>query len=344
MYDLEIIIPAELNDEKIKRRFEDFKKYGFKNDITKKIKIFFMASHDNKQEDIEELKQGWDKNFDIEVIVTPHKHVACRIMHYYTNYMNPESARWYLQMDEDTMTNIKLLIKKLDEEYDYTGLYQMTGSLMRQISNTERRILEQIGFAHWYNGEPPDHAYEMYITSQAAMKKIKDSPDCTQYFKIRELFPEEYGDHGLGHAARMVKVYTLVSSFLAPNARFLEYFVDYNFLHIHEISRDRTREIFQWLDLTEGQKDQKPEILNFTKKYFLSWRNEKYWIAFKENKEVVNIDNRIVGVWGSTPTNNLTIFLSNDCARNNPIFILDEKTEQGMKTKDGRLEIKIFGN
>lgn len=344
MYDLEIIIPVELNDERIKRRFEDFKKYGFKNDLSKKIKIFFMASHDNKEEDLEDLKKGWYENFDIETVVTPHKHVACRIMHYYSNYLNPESARWYIQMDEDSMTNIKLLIKKLDEEYDHKDLYQMTGVLLKQPSITEKRILEKIGFKGWYDGEPPDHAYEIYITSQAVMKRIKDCKACGQYFKMRELFPEEHGDHGLCHAARMVKVYTFTSNFLSPNAKFLEYYVDYNYLHIHEISRDRTNEIFKWLDLTEDQKNQKPDILDFKKSYYLSWRFDKTWINFKENKEITNVDNRILGIWGTTPSNDLTVFLSNECSKNNPIFILDEKTEQGIKTKDGRLEIKIFGN
>ena len=57
-----------------------------------------MASRDNPKN---QLEKNWPKDFDVQVIITPFEHVAQRIYWYYATIMKPDTAKWYVRIDED---------------------------------------------------------------------------------------------------------------------------------------------------------------------------------------------------------------------------------------------------
>jgi hypothetical protein len=343
MYDLEILIPVDLEKDFIIQRFQDFRKWGFRNTENIKIKLWLMTSKNSRKKPLDELINSWPMNFDVQCVITPNNHVSQRIMHYYVNYMKPDTARWYMRIDEDSMTNLGLLLKHLDEWFDHTRDFYIVGNTNRYTHEIERNILEPLGFQHWYFGEHPEHEYEISIVSNSAIKKICENQNCKEYLSLREEFAEGYGDHALCHCARMCKIYPFKVDWIRTHANLMAFSSGKYVAHIHEISRDRTHEVFDWFEFTQNNvpnKELEKEITNNS--YFLKWIDrERDWVLFHEDYLISNQDGKVMGLWNFTKNQKLTVFLSDDFYLNNPPLVL-EKTDNGFTSADKRIDLKTF--
>lgn len=332
MYDLEIMVPAELKNDTIITRFKDFCRWGFVNTENAKIKLCFVASYDNDPADLQALCNSWPANFDAEYLITPHKHVAQRIMHYYNNALKPDVARWYVRIDEDSRTDISHLLANMDKWFDHEREYHVVAECSKEVQDAEYRILTSLGYDWFdeivgYNLETaPIHEIEISLTSNAAVKRITASKKCQEFLKIREEFSDGQGDHAFGFAARMEKIYQTSVPFLTRHPRAIDFsFHGGRYSHIHDISRDRHGEYIKWLEISGfATEELKNSVAN--KYCFFNWNNEKIWVRLEESGRISRIPQRCVpewshktepiGIWGFTETGDLTLFITNEFYHN----------------------------
>ena len=323
MYDLEIMVPAELDVDKIYQRLNDFKKWGLQKHEESRIKIYFMVSANNSQERISEFCENWPSNIDVKAIETPYRHVSQRIMYYYSEIIQPDTARWYMRVDEDSMTDIRGLMSSLNSWFDWNRDYHITGEVSGGIEDIEYQILKRLGYQSWYKDVKeqhfdvcaPVHEIEISITSNSAIQRIFSEPSCRELFKIRREFPESQGDHTFAWAARMVKIYPQCVYFLTREADFANFsgYGGYKH-HIHDTSRERSP-LVRWLEFASGENQELRNELTSTN-YLLKWQNLQtaLWIAFDPYGKISNIKNKVpwtatesFGIWGVSIDGNLTI-------------------------------------
>lgn len=343
MYDLEIIVPVETGDPVIVKRIEDFKKFGLINLADQKVKVVLAASKDN---DTKILEKGWDTKLDVEILVTPYKQVAQRIYHYYAEYAKPDTARWYMRVDEDSMTDIDTIVKTLDDRFDHLRDYHISGETNGDVVKVDHSILKTLGFESWYRMTPggvedsPQHEYEISVTSLATMNKILSNKKAKEYMKLRQEFAEGYGDHGLALCARMEKVYPVTTKFITKDPDFVNFSkFSGKRSHIHWTGRDKHYQINTWLELTEGN-----DISEYVNCTYLYGRGEaKHLIRLRPERFMeLNPEHNHpypsrAGIWGVTKEGKLTIFVDGDVKHNHPIIIL-EKEGNDLVFKDYRLK------
>ncbi|MEI8270181.1 MAG: hypothetical protein WCG45_02330 [bacterium] len=341
MYDLEIIMPVDLSNEIIKRRFDDFIEWGFFNHEQLKIKLFFMASNDTKEEDLKKLENSFPENFETSSIITPYKHVSQRIIYYYSDIIKPDTAKWYMRIDEDSLTDLGSLMNNLENEFDHTRDYYIVGEINREIVPIERKILSFLGFNCFYNKiqghdlrDAPAHEFEVSITSNEAVKRILNNENCQKFFQIRKEFAEGVGDHTFCLAALIEKIYPISVRFLTyhPNATQFSIFGGIH-NHIHHLSFDRNPEFLRWLkSIKKGENEELvKEITSEENLYFLNWygRSDKSWISFNKNGRIeknMNVSDifkkEIVGIWAINKNGQLTVFM-NELHENNTLIVLN---------------------
>jgi len=335
MKDFEILVPAETTVAEIKNRFIDFKKYGFLNIKDHKIKVVLAACKEN---DIDFLKKDWPENIEVEVFETPYKHVAQRIYDYYANYAEPNTANWYVRVDEDSITDINGLHKSLELAFDPDRDYHIGGDFNDDIQGIERKLIEALGFGWWLRSGKLEHEHEISITSRSAMEKILKGDKSKKYFELRRQFEEGYGDHGLCFAARMNKIYHTSVRFLTRDPEIRNFSMFGGHLnHIHWVDREKTGNILKWMDLYSQQENSIDEdLIQFTSKtLFLTKKNDQNgdFIKLLNNNLIETIHKpeweKNIGLW--TYTNNKEIHI-----------LLHHNNYQNFKKIGDKLESKDF--
>lgn len=308
MYDIELYVPADTDIPFIYQRLKDFKKYGLWNAENHKIKLIFGTHQDNQSD---WLLEGWPKNIDAEIFPCKYKHIAQRNYCYYDEYLKPDSALWYIRIDEDSMTDITTLMKNLNLYFDPEKEYHICGSNSNDMCEIDTKILNSLGYGHIAYPNA-NHEHEISITSKEAIKKIFQNPASKRYFSIRKLISEGYGDHGLSWAAKMNKIY-LTSVFWLEKHPWLDCFsaLGGHLSHIHWTGRDKSPQVYNWLDsLNEDQSKSK----EFDGEYIYTKpkHSETETIFVKlENNSINQISsNKRIGIFATNKNNELTIFVN----------------------------------
>ena len=328
MYDYEFIIPTEVNNEVILKRIADFKKFGIINHEGFKIKIFLMASRDNPKN---QLEKNWPKDFDVQVIITPFEHVAQRIYWYYATIMKPDTAKWYVRIDEDSLTDIAGLDRNLKLMFDHEREFHVVGHLNWDIWDADEAILRSLGYGHFYrhhsnHRDTPPHEQEISVTSNAAIKKMFSNEKAVKYFDVRKEFADGYGDHGLCHCLRMNKIYPVSVSFLTHEAELVNYSGFGGFRnHIHHVSRDASPKILDWLELFNRNPCPEDECT-----YLMGRRHlPKNWVRLAKEKTVNMMrgndwawTNQGIGIWCKTKEDEIAFYNEHD-----PIIYFKKQNE-----------------
>lgn len=325
MKDLEILVPAETAVEKIAIRLLDFKKWGLINHDNYQIKLIFATSRDNIAD---YLKEDWPENIEVDILQTPYKQVAQRIHHYYSQYIKPNTAKWYLRVDEDSITDIKGLMNNLESLFDHERDYHIVGELLQDMDPAERQIFKSLGYDWWHNGAMSlGHEYEVSVTSNRAIERIFSNPKSLKFFNTRKEIASGAGDHGLAYCARMEKIYCQQVRFLTKEPKLTKFSLFGGVLnHIHYVSRDTNPTIIDWLETCCESENIEAFEKYKNKNYFFSRTKEpdKKWIRLNSNKTVEIINKKeILGIWGTNKNGNLCIFLNN-LSDNNPMLVFDD--------------------
>ena len=116
MYDLEIVLPITRKREVYLRRLRDFKKYGLLNIGDRKIALRLLIG----TEDAGDVASGWPEGVDVFVAKGDVDQVASKLYKFYVgrNKSEWDTSRWFMRVDDDSVTDVSELITRLDE-YDY---------------------------------------------------------------------------------------------------------------------------------------------------------------------------------------------------------------------------------
>lgn len=305
MYDFEIAIPVDTGIKKLSQRLEDFKRHGLRNVGDLKVRLVLLAAKGN---DLDQIKSGWSDSLDVSVVETPYTHVAQRNYYYYSNVIEPETARWYMRIDEDTITDLGGLNANLDDFFDWQMPCHVTTILNWDVCGTDKSILRNLGYGHWYRNHvqkhmalTPPHEQETSVTSMPAISKVLEFQKAKKYFNLRKEFALGWGDHGLCHCLRMVKVHPTPIFFLSHEPDFLNLSLFGGYRnHVHWICHDKTPEFIKWLD--QFNPEPYPEVAGKTflvgpsmGQKRLIVLNEKNGIqAFYQNEDCAG---EMIGLW-----------------------------------------------
>ena len=288
MYDIEFAVPSDTSLLTIKRRLIDFKKFGLYNTENLSIHISFLASKDCGNE-IEFLKKGWSENIVVDVINCNYSHVAQRICNYYASEAKKDFAKWYVRMDEDSITDVGGLFTNLQKNFDYKREYHIGARFLNDAFATDQMILKKLGYGFWYIENTtglvsaPLHEQEIGITSLAAMNMVLENRMCSKYFNLRKEFAEGYGDHPLALACRMCKIYPCEAGFITYENLLSRHSIFGGHLnHVHWCSRDQNPKFFEWMELY----NEEGYDLITNKIYLFGHESEKKMVEFTSDHKI----------------------------------------------------------
>jgi hypothetical protein len=329
-YDLEIMLPIE-----DPQRVIDFKKLGFWNIGNVKILLKFIVDDPKRYSDIIDSSMP-----EHQFVVTPLKHVAQKIAHYYST-LTELNARWFVRLDDDSLTNVKPMVELMDKLYDWEIPCHVMANPNVEVEYTEFEILKALGADYLYRHrcgqiiQAPPHEIEISCTSRAGMERILGTKLNKSYFKIRKEFANGFGDHMLCIAACIARMGVTESAFMTsdPNlVRWSMYGGPYH--HIHGIARDKDGAMFEQFFDKLGKKE---EYSDFRQKLCATTgllkrpydENNVQVVKFHVCGSVSLLDGEIIGVWDIS-NEGKTLLVIEDCG----IFELREEGYQFRGDRD----------
>lgn len=240
MYDAEFHVLIS-EKEAFKQRIFNFFDYGVHN--CKKYKIIMrLLTQENKSSNLEqELEKYQTNNLKIEVLRFKNDEPAFKKTSYLTETIPTtlDAARWYIGMDEDTISDIDGWIDRLDEDFDWEREVYATPPPMKNVQPMEYDLGCLVGKQHWYNPEGgPFHEWEVSCLSQKAMKTILNTPESLKVLSLRKKISTGWGDHFMGLTGRLAKIHPVGTTYLSGNHMILEHTVLGGYIvHAHHIYR-----------------------------------------------------------------------------------------------------------
>ena len=72
----------------------------------------------------------------------------CKVYFYFSHYdkRDLDSTRWIAKIDDDSVNDVGLLVKKLDEEYNCDEKYYIIAGLQQDIDSIEQNLLWELGY------------------------------------------------------------------------------------------------------------------------------------------------------------------------------------------------------
>ncbi len=239
--DLAILVPLCASGKYLDRA-RAFQKVGLLNAKKSRVHITALIGTDP----VESFPQAWGHPAMWEG--SAFNHVACKIYnHYASMHMDYiESARWFMRVDDDSVTDVDGLVEYLDSNFNYTEPNYFHAHTNYDNAPHYRMAMEDTGYGHLvkrrvdgrWNALP--HEWECSVTSQAMMKRIFGNPDIRVFFGRLASYEGGFGDHGLAMAARMVKCAPSEVEFLAHDAPFDDFtgWDGGSCYHLHTVAPD----------------------------------------------------------------------------------------------------------
>ena len=244
MYDLGIIVPACLEGHFLPRIY-NFKKYGLLNIGQSKIKVFLLVG---KYPIPQDLREGWP--CEIDFVSSHWQHDGPKTFEFVLNLKAEEiqKYRWWLKVDDDSITDISNQLRRTDEEFDWEkpvyicGDYDMgvTPVFIEAVKKTKykERFLPSGKTSFFLN-----HEWECSLMSPSCVQKIIEDDECRFFLKLLTT-PENdirgcHHDQGLALAARFIKIHGNNSFFMSKNPIFDNFsLLGGDLTHIHFIYND----------------------------------------------------------------------------------------------------------
>jgi len=237
MYDLEFIIAFS---KKYEHRIADFKKYGLVNLKNRKVCVNVVLSG----EDIADIDEGWDENIKINKICNESKEYVANLYRFYLS-LNVEdpSFRWLIRLDDDSCTDVDMLVSNLDTYYDYNRAFYLgcLAPFQNAINGSEGPLFHQykdlLG-SHLKILHSLKNEIECGIMSQGAAKIVLKNQKSIELIEKRAKMEGGYSDCLIAIACVLAKVYPQECPFVSHNPLINDFsFIQGNINHIHQISR-----------------------------------------------------------------------------------------------------------
>lgn len=232
-YDIEIMLPVS-GTGKYLQRLLDFKKYGFKNITNQKIKLVLLTGTDK----IIDIDKNWHENIDVFPVSSVVNHHAAKVHDYYSKKTEFD-AKWYMRLDDDSYTNIDLMMSFLNPLDHNNNYYFITETCVGEI-DVDVAVLKKLNLFDKVNGDFA-HEIEASIISQNAMKQILTNETANNILAERAKIEAGFTDIMLTLVAKIVGIFPFQLTTMIPGMTchpLVSEFRNGNKFHIHKIARD----------------------------------------------------------------------------------------------------------
>jgi hypothetical protein len=235
-YDLEIALPLALTFPKNRDRMNDFKEVGLLNVGKTKIKVVMLVLKNVFPETT--LVRGWPSGVDPVIQYVDNEHVVPKFGRYY-QALSAFDSKWYMACDDDSITDIAVMMSHLDTIGHDQEIYLSNGNFTpNDPPAIEVEILKEAGLYERIGKYSYDH--ELRITSRPGMEKILKDQDARRYLDIRCKRVEGPGDNFMHHAAKIAGVPIIKAPFSTHEPEIKKFTVFGGPLwHVHYVCRDR---------------------------------------------------------------------------------------------------------
>ena len=246
MYDITFICMFSFKTEKHINMAQAFSNFGLLNISGKyRVKLKALVYRDNL-EDFNKLK--FDPALDLEVVLSDKDGISGKIYNFYKDNfcdLGLGESRWYMQVDDDSHTDVDGLVSILDKYYDSSDPVLLTSANLSSerhrkanyFLSPEEKMERSFNRFFYYNSSLEGHTWEVYIFSSGGYKKIlKKIPakDLGEYF-VSLIHRPSSSDEWLEPLSHKSRVPRVIASFIISPGNFIEDFSinGGQFFHIH---------------------------------------------------------------------------------------------------------------
>jgi hypothetical protein len=245
LFDLEILLPIH-PEGKWLDRMESFRRFGLLGGEQRRVRLVLLSGTSSLDPALSD-PAAWAGIESVAVGSSNSDYAAAKIYNYYGNVLAEQGlqARWYLRVDDDSLTDIDRLLDHLDTTYDWHDPLHLSGALLDDTQEPYLKALHDLVGERFVRGAghcEVFHEWEHSLTSHAAMSRIVADPSARAFLRSVALLPDGYGDHCLSYAARIVGIPLACVPFMSPHCQ-LDRFATFapsgdGFFHIHYLSPD----------------------------------------------------------------------------------------------------------
>lgn len=241
-FDLEVMVPVHPEGRWLERA-EAFRRFGLLNIGTARVRVVLLAGRAEVDAALTDVN-AWEGVEQVRVMHALLEHPAPKIYSYYSGMGFEEvgTARWFLRVDDDSVTDVGGLLAYLDGCSDWREPHHLVPHMNWDIVEPYEEILRDVGGAHLLTpgGHGPiGHEWEASLTSQGALLRALSNPSARELLQRAALCDGGFGDHCLAYACRLAGIHPAHVSFLSSFGQ-LEQFSLWGggLFHIHYISPD----------------------------------------------------------------------------------------------------------
>lgn len=255
LYDLEILLPVHPTGHWLDR-MNAFRQFGLLGGEQLRVRLVLLCGTYELSAELHQAS-AWPGVESVVVINSTCDHPAAKIYDYYANILPSQElqARWYLRVDDDSLTDLRRLVNHLDHTFYWRHTLHLAGTLNTDVYPAYLMVLHDLGANRYLQGAGhcvAYHEWEASVTSHGAMKRILGNRLAREFLRRVALLPGGYGDHCLSFAARMTGIPIAQVPFLTAHCE-LDKFATFHasgngFFHIHYLSPDNAEMWARYMD------------------------------------------------------------------------------------------------
>jgi hypothetical protein len=246
MYDLEVISTLHWS-EKYRERIDSFRRYGLLNIGARRVHLTLLTGRSGEacgiSGGIDAL--GWP--CDVTIVAGEKDAQAPKVCEYLASLASrgPAEARWYLRVDDDSLTDVSGLLDRLDSLYDERDIHYIMCDYVRDLWPPYREILAELDAGYLLPENDHDkgafiHEWEGCVLSRSALTRITAAPLARRFLERCASLDDGVADHPLAVAAALARVHPADCAFLTAQAA-VDNFTLFGgrFAHIHYVAPDK---------------------------------------------------------------------------------------------------------
>ena len=245
LYDLEILLPVHPTGRWLDR-LNAFRRFGLLGGEQLRVRLVLLCGTHPLDEALHQAS-AWVGVESVAVINGTSDGAAAKVYDYYANILPAQElrARWYLRVDDDSLTDVRRLVSHLDYTFYWRHVLHLAGTLGSDVDPTYQVVLHDLRADRHLKGAGHCLAYherEVSVTSHGAFRRILGNRLAREFLRRVALLPAGADDHCLAIAARLTGIPTAPVPFLTADCR-IEEFAAFSptgdgFFHIHHLSPD----------------------------------------------------------------------------------------------------------
>lgn len=255
LFDLEILLPVYPTGKWLDR-LESFRRFGLLSGEQLRVRLVLLCGTYELDPALRD-PNAWPGINNVAVVNGTSDHPPSKIYDYYANVLPEEGlrARWYLRVDDDSLTDIRRLVNHLDFTFHWRDPLHLAGTILSDTRLPYAAVLRELRGERFLKGAghcQVFHEWEHSLTSHEAMRRIISHRMAREFLRRVALIPDGFGDHCLSYAARIVGIPLSPVPFLSAHCQ-LDQFALFSpsgdgFFHIHYLSPDTPEEWACYMD------------------------------------------------------------------------------------------------